>query len=98
MGEGWLFAEQENCLVKARGWSQAHSQQMKGTTANCHTATRGESGGMEVRFAKSAFGFAKRLPQQAVGSVGPVLKGDSGLGGYSSLPKLEEITTKPKER
>lgn len=28
-----LLTEQENCLIKARGWTRAHFQQMKETTA-----------------------------------------------------------------
>lgn len=39
MGRNSFLTEQENCLVKARGWTRAHFQQIKESTA--HSYERG---------------------------------------------------------
>lgn len=64
MERGLFLTEQENCLIKARGWTPAHSQQMKETNATQLTEG-GPAGIKAAAFARSGFGCPRQLPEQA---------------------------------
>lgn len=59
-----FLTEQENCLVKARGWTRAHFQQMKETAAT--ELQKGLPAGMKAGLASSRSSCTRQLPEQAV--------------------------------